>query len=137
MRAVGRSLVACLSALSLVCGALVAPLTHVHADAADHGTHHRGTVVHAHAAIHGHADTAGHHETAMDEGTDDDGSARALDAFQIVGGWTQPVIGLPPESAAAPLPATRPVTVRPPAQHGHDPPLARVGPSRAPPSPLA
>jgi hypothetical protein len=136
MRPVARSLVACIAMMSLVGGALVAPMTHVHAERSGHGAHH-GAVVHSHAAIHVHVQPREHHEPSIGDTDHDDGSARALNFFQAVGRWTSSVVGMPVDRATVPLPTTRLITPRRLAQHGHDPPVGRDGPSRAPPSPLS
>jgi hypothetical protein len=135
MPAMRRRAVALVTALSVIAAALAAPMTHVH-EGEGHGMRHRGAVVHAHEGIHTHAvahAAAGPVLADADHG----GRVRAFDPFQVIRGFERPEIGQPPAIAEAPPPARRFVRVRLLAQHGHDPPFARLTPARAPPLPLS
>jgi hypothetical protein len=68
---------------------------------------------------------------------DDGEDARPIDLFQMVVGWSQSSVGLPPAIVSPPAPEVRAVARRVLVQHSHDPPLAHTGPSRAPPALLS
>jgi hypothetical protein len=135
MRAVNRSLVAVVACASLVASSLAAPMMHVHDDADHISDHHNGRVIHSHRQLHGEARHTSH-ETVL-ENLGDSEEARPIDLFQMVVGWSQPAVGLPPAIVSPPAPVLRAVTVRLLVQHSHDPPLARTRPSRAPPAVLS
>ncbi|HEY6361477.1 MAG TPA: hypothetical protein VIX63_10250 [Vicinamibacterales bacterium] len=132
-----RSFVAVMACASIVASGLAAPMMHVHDDAGHVSGHHVGRVVHSHTHMHGGAARHAVHGSAVASVGDTDESARPLDPFQMVVGWSLPSAGLPPAIASPPAPVLRAVTVRPLVQHNHDPPLARTGPSRAPPALLS
>lgn len=119
--------------VSLVAASVAAPLTHVHDD--DHDTdHHAARGVHAHFSSH-HAQPTARHDpgTPEIEAVEHDRAlylqffvaVAASDVTVPVAGVTSTVLVTPAEA-----PAHRSVHI----VHGHDPPLFRPRPSRAPPA---
>ena len=132
-----RSLSALVGCVSLVAAGFIAPLMHVHDDAAAHGGHHRGRLVHSHGGSHTHAPLPATNNPAVEPRADGPEVARALDVFHMTAGWSQDELGVPPAVRGVPAPAARPAVTRRVVQHGHDPPDRRVPPSRAPPLSLS
>jgi hypothetical protein len=95
--------------------------------------------MHAHAGGHTHPAPATDrdHPAMAAAPHDHDGYVRALNAFQMVGSWTKPVLGLTPATDPPRATPVQVVAVRPPVQRGHDPPVARVDSPRGPPSSLS
>ena len=144
--------------LAIPVAALAAPLLHVHPD--EHATaHHRGATVHSHWS--GHSGTpAGHrhhdsnairdanHDGDRDgarvpASTSSDGPTlhtadrdRAIffSAYVAVTPAALPSPGIVPNAVALPVPLERAAHLSVEVAHGHDPPLTRLLPARAPPS---
>jgi hypothetical protein len=117
-------------ALILPIGMAWSPYLHVHLDA-HHDDHHAGHTIHAHVASHDEAPLAPHDDAAV--GDADHERAMALHVFVAVSpdGQAAPALPAAPWSPVPPLnPGPR---ARPLVAHGHDPPAARLLPSRAPP----
>jgi len=146
IQAVRRRLLAVSLAIAVPVGALCAPLVHAHPDD-HHDGHHGASRVHSHLAAHGidHTGPTAH---------DIDHHHVRLGAFEIeAGAGTELVtrvqffvadqpndlipIGLLPLGFALPAPLESVMRRPPVVSHSHDPPLARSGPSRAPPAILS
>lgn len=146
MQAVRRRLVAISLSLAVPIGALCAPLVHAHPDD-HHDGHHGASRVHSHLAAHGidhlgrtRHDIDHHHirPGALEIESEADPELVTRVQFFVA---DQPdeliAVGLQPLGFTLPSPLES-VMRRPPAvSHGHDPPLARSGPSRAPPAILS
>ena len=133
MRPVKHPFVALIACASLVAGGLAAPMTHVHDD--DHVTgHHHGRVIHSHRYPHPVVVRYAAAGSALEHGGDNVETARPIDLFQMVVGWSPSAAGLPPAIVGPPPPAVRAVAVQLLVQHSHDPPPRNSRPSRAPPS---
>jgi len=146
MQVVRRRLLAVSLAITVPVGALCAPLVHAHPDD-HHDGYHGASRVHSHLAAHGigHAGRTGHDidhrhvrpgASEIEHGADTELVTRVQ--FFVADQPNDLIpIGLQPLgfTLAAPLES---VMRRPPVvSHGHDPPLARSGPSRAPPAILS
>jgi hypothetical protein len=136
--------------LAIPVAALAAPLVHVHPD--EHATaHHGGATVHAHWAGHGdapgagdghgqgHGDDAGRGPGRVASGSPfvdgvDRDRALFFSAFIAVTPSAMPTPGVVPAAVALPVPVERPAHLSLAVTHGHDPPVSRLLPARAPPS---
>lgn len=128
-----RRLLAVVTSASLVAAAVAAPLTHLHDD--DHATDHHGAQgVHAHFS--GHASPPAARDQPGTSHVEADEYERTLSL--------QDFVGVPTATSTVPVAAvaSTPAIALPEAQAhrsvpiitGHDPPVARSRPSRAPPA---
>jgi hypothetical protein len=113
--------------------ALAAPLVHAHVGGHDSDHRHDGSRVHAHFSEH----ALSHHHSPGPRLSDDAERTVSLQLFVAVSASTfhlspalLPSFNLILPETNAPRDLLRVV-------HGHDPPLARSGPSRAPPALLS
>src|SRR5688572_14881277 len=137
MCSVIRPILSIIVSTSIVAAGLAAPMMHVHDDANHASAHHAGRVVHSHRHVH---ESAGRHAlqgNSLENQGETGERAHAIDPFQMVVGWSNVAVGLPPAIVSAPSPVSKAITPRLLVQHSHDPPLARSRPSRAPPALLS
>jgi hypothetical protein len=138
--------------LAIPVAALAAPLLHVHPD--EHATaHHRGATVHSHWSGHSGTPAAGHSHDADHDADHDANRGRAsttsdgpaldavdrdravfFSAYVAVTPSVLPAPGIVPNAVALPVPLERAAHLSVQVAHGHDPPLTRLLPARAPPS---
>ena len=118
--------------VSLVVASVAAPLTHFHDD--DHDTdHHQARGVHAHFSGH-HAPPVSHDPRQRDVEANDSERAVYLQVFVAVGGTSMSVPAAVVASIPVIAPPEAPAHRSVPIAQGHDPPVVRSRPSRAPPA---
>lgn len=123
-----RKMLALALSVAVQAAALGAPFVHAHPD--EHATgHHAGRAVHTHWAGHSH-----HSPDGPVLGTADHDRAVFVNAFVAVAMSVFHVPMVAPDTIDLPVPAEREAHRAVDIAHGHDPPVFRSLPSRAPPA---
>jgi hypothetical protein len=125
-----RKIVAVALSVAIQVAALSAPLLHAHSDDGN-SDHHRGRSIHSHWSAH----PLVHHESDRSIITEtDNDQAIALNTFVAESTCSLHVPADVDAIAAVPVPVERPAHRAAETVRGHDPPLLKSRPSRAPPA---
>jgi hypothetical protein len=125
-----RKTVALALSVAIQVAAISAPLLHAHSD--EHDTdHHRGRSIHSHWSAH----PLVHHESDRSVITEtDDDQEIALNTFVAESACSLHVPADVDAIVSVPVPVERPAHRAAETVRGHDPPLLKSRPSRAPPA---